>query len=606
MNYNKSQQRAIRHKDGPMLVIAGPGSGKTSTLCQRVFNLVSEYGIPENKILVLSFTKKAAAHMKERYEMLSKKPSQGRFSTIHSLCYSILSDYRQSKSINILNESERNKIIKRLILEKFGISELYEETVQYISKLLYDMSISVEMGKKFNGDIISSGVFQSEEGLRYFYDTLQEYKRKYEYMDYDDMLYEVRRIFLDNKRILEKWQRLFSYILVDEYQDTNEVQFEIIRMLAENSHNIFVVGDDDQSIYGFRGATPDIMKKFLSCYEDVETVYLDINYRSTPKIITFCNKFITENKERMPKVMKPVNENTGNVMIRVYKDQTVQYRRILSEIADRGNKPGDTAVLFRTNIQKDEFLEEMALYPSLSGKAGSNRPEVYGKIAAFYRVLSGSYVVEDIALSMNLFGGNISQYLMPKRKEDLRCWPDICKSCNEEEEAREVTEYINMIDFCEKLNPKIAFLTISGNKGFIKMLKTEFEEEVYFERFFNELKNSINLCLEDCNSFSDAAAKIDKADIVGKKCGLNSLNVLTMHESKGLEFDNVYIPDLNMGLMPINKASGENGIEEERRLLYVAMTRAKKNLMLSYFATANGREIKASGFLKEIKNKKEL
>ena len=606
MNYNKSQQRAIRHKDGPMLVIAGPGSGKTSTLCQRVFNLVSEYGIPENKILVLTFTKKAAAHMKERYEMLSKKPSQGRFSTIHSLCYSILSDYRQSKSINILSESERNKIIKRLILEKFGISELDEETVQYICKLLYDMSISVETGKEFNGDIISCGVFQSEEGLRYFYDTLQEYKRKYEYMDYDDMLYEVRRIFLDNKRILEKWQRLFSYILVDEYQDTNEVQFEIIRMLAENSHNIFAVGDDDQSIYGFRGATPDIMKKFLSCYEDAETVYLDINYRSTPKIITFCNKFITENKERMPKVMKPVEENTGNVMIRVYKDQTAQYKRILSEIIKLGYNPEDTAVLFRTNIQKDEFLEEMALYPFLLGKGGGKKPKVYKGIAAFYRVLSGHYIAEDIALSMNLFGDNISPYFMPKRKEDLKCWPDICKSCNEEEEAREVTEYINMIDFCEKLNPKIAFLTISGNKGFIKMLKTEFEEEAYFERFFNELKNSINLCLEDCNSFSDAAAKIDKAYIVEKNCGLNSLNVLTMHESKGLEFDNVYIPDLNMGLMPINKASGENGIEEERRLLYVAMTRAKKNLMLSYFATANGREIKASGFLKEIKNKKEL
>ncbi|MBQ9341719.1 MAG: ATP-dependent helicase [Lachnospiraceae bacterium] len=601
MNYNKSQQRAIRHKDGPMLVIAGPGSGKTSTLCQRVFNLVSEYGIPENKILVLTFTKKAAAHMKERYEMLSKKPSQGRFSTIHSLCYSILSDYRQSKSINIISDTDRDKIIKRLILDKFGIKDLDESMVQYISKLLYEISLSAETGKKFNGDIISSGVFESEEGLRYFYDTLQEYKRKYEYMDYDDILYEVRRIFIDNKRILEKWQRLFSYILVDEYQDTNEVQFEIIRMLAENSHNIFAVGDDDQSIYGFRGATPDIMKKFLSCFKDAETVYLDINYRSTPKIITFCNKLITENKERMPKVMKPVEENTGNVMIRVYKDQTDQYKKILSEIIRLGYEPGGTAVLFRTNLQKDEFLEEMAFYPMLSGKGGDKKPKVYKSIAAFYRVLSGHYIAEDIALSMNLFGGNISPYFMPKRKEDLRCWPDICISCNEEKEASEVNEYINMIDFCEKLNPRIAFLTIAGNKGFVKMIKSEFEEEADFKRFFDELKNSINLFLEDCNSFSDAAAKIDKADIVGKNSGFNSLNVLTMHESKGLEFDNVYIPDLNMGLMPINKASGENGIEEERRLLYVAMTRAKKNLMLSYFATANGRETKASGFIKELK-----
>ncbi|MBR0435472.1 MAG: ATP-dependent helicase [Lachnospiraceae bacterium] len=601
MNYNKSQQRAIRHKDGPMLVIAGPGSGKTSTLCQRVFNLVSEYGIPENKILVLTFTKKAATHMKERYEMLSKKPSQGRFSTIHSLCYSILSDYRQSKSINLISDTDRDKIIKRLIMDKFGIKDLDESMVHYICKLVYDMSLTVETGRKFNSDIISSGVFVSEEGLRFFYDAFQNYKRKYNLIDYDDMLYEVRRILINNKGILEKWQRSFSYILVDEYQDTNEVQFEIIRMLAEYSNNIFAVGDDDQSIYGFRGATPDIMKKFLSCFKDAETVYLDINYRSTPKIIAFCNKLITGSRERMPKVMKPVNENTGNVMIRVYKDQTDQYKKILSEMIKLGYEPRGTAVLFRTNMQKDEFLEEMALYPVLSGNEVCKRPEIYKRIAAFYRVLSKKYIAEDLALSMNLFGGNISPYLMPKRKEDLRCWPDICMSCNEEKEASEVNEYINMMDFCEKLNPRIAFLTIAGNKGFVKMIKSEFEEEVDFKRFFDELKNSINLLLEGCNSFFDAAVKIDKVESERKTFGLNSLNVLTMHESKGLEFDNVYIPDLNMGFMPINKASGENGIEEERRLLYVAMTRAKKNLMLSYFATANGRETKASGFIKELK-----
>ena len=146
MEFNLSQQRAIRHKDGPMLVIAGPGSGKTSTLCQRVFNLVNEYGISENKILILTFTKKAAERMKEQYEMLSKKPSESRFSTIHSLCYSIVSDYRRTKSLNIINDIDREKIIKRLILYETGKEDLDEEMMRVINELLYKVSLSVELG----------------------------------------------------------------------------------------------------------------------------------------------------------------------------------------------------------------------------------------------------------------------------------------------------------------------------------------------------------------------------------------------------------------------------------------------------------------------------
>lgn len=604
MNYNNSQQRAIRHKDGPMLVIAGPGSGKTSTLCQRVFNLVKEYGISENKILILTFTKKAAIHMKERYELLAKKNSESKFSTIHSLCYSILKDYRHTNSLNILSEKDKIKIIKRLILEEFGETDIDESTLEILLELLYKFAISNEMHKEFNADIIKCGILKSYEGLKYFSERLENEKRKMGVLDYDDLLYETRRAFIENKGFLKKWQGYYDYFLIDEFQDTNEIQFDIIARLAENYNNIFAVGDDDQSVYGFRGALPDIMKRFLHLYDNTETVFLDTNYRSTPKIVSFSNKLISVNKDRMPKVMKTVNSDKGTVGIRRYPDRKTQYRQILSEIFNNNGKSenDNTAVLLRTNFQKEQFINEMQLFPGLNGNNNEciKNKYVYEEVAAFFRVISKNFGMEDVIKSMNIFNGTISKFLMPKRKEDLNNWTSICIACNEEKEALAVTEYINMIEFCEKLTPQIAFLTIAQNEGFKNMVKSKFENDINYTSFWEKLKTNINNSIIDCKEFFDAASKIDKIEVAGKDGNVRNINVLTMHESKGLEFDNVYIPDLNIGLMPINRAVGDDAIEEERRLLYVALTRAKRNLMLSYYETVNGRETKASGFIDEL------
>lgn len=583
-----------------MLVIAGPGSGKTSTLCQRVFHLVNEFDISENKILVLTFTKKAAAHMKERYEDLTGRPSECNFSTIHSLCYRILCDYSGKKSLDIINDIDKAKLIKRLVFDEIGYSDMDEDTVDMLQELTYKHKLSTEMGVKFNEDIIRSGVFGSELSFKVFYDRMEEYKKKNGIMDFDDLLYETRRAFTDNRKFLNKWQSTFRYCLVDEFQDTNEIQFEIIKMLSAKHLNVFAVGDDDQSIYAFRGAVPFIMNKFIEEYPDCDKVFLEINYRSIRKITDFSNKLIVYNKDRMPKVMKTLNDFEGRISVKAYADQISQYRKILSEITVYGNKDDiyDTAVLFRTNMQKERFLHELMLYPVLCGNTKNH--EIYNRIAAFYRVLSGKFDMNDIYESMNLFGGAISRYYAPKRKEDLSCWVNICKSCNAKDEEVAVTEYLEMIEFCEKLTPEIALLTIARNKGFLKSIKSRFEENCDFERFINEFKCSINKMIEGCRTFEEAALNIDKSPERGKEEGAVAVNVMTLHECKGLEFTNVYIPDLNYGLMPIARAVGEDEIEEERRLLYVGITRAKRNLMLSYSKTINGRETPASGFINEL------
>ena len=585
-----------------MLVIAGPGSGKTSTLCQRVFNLVNEFGVSENKILVITFTKKAAAHMKKRYEELAGNSTECNFSTIHSLCYRILCDYFGKNSLNIISDTDKSKLIKRLVYDETGYDDMDENTLEFLQELLYKYALKEEMGEEFNEDIIKTGIFASELSFKVFYDKVKEYKQEKGILDYEDLLYMTRRAFMDDQRFLYKWQAEFQYCLVDEFQDTNEIQFEIIKMLAKKHLNVFAVGDDDQSIYAFRGAVPCIMNKFIEEYTNCERVFLDINYRSTPKITEFSNRLIINNNGRMPKVMRTFNKPEGMVSVKVYANQISQYRKILSEIAAFGSADDirETAVLLRTNMQKERFLHELSLYPALCGSVNVKNREIYGKIAAFYRVISGDFDIKDVYESMNLFGGAISRYYAPKRKEDLSCWVNICKSCNAKDEEAAVVEYLEMITFCEKLTPEIAMLTIVQNKGFLKNMKNLFEEKRDFDAYIKEFKCSINNLIKDCNSFEDAAFKIDKSLKRGKYDREYPLNVLTLHESKGLEFSNVYIPDLNYGLMPIIRATGEDGIEEERRLLYVGLTRAKRNLMLSYAKTINGRETPASGFVDEL------
>lgn len=434
MNFNNEQLRAINHINGPLLVIAGPGSGKTATMIERLAHMIEDEHINPERILIITFSRAAAAEMKKRFKKRIKKNFEPAFfGTFHSIfLYMLKSYYGDSFSCTLIDANTQKQMLHNILIKtgfEFVINSFYEE-------ILRDIGLYKNSGM----DLASYLPFScNKELFTIIYTSYHLEMLKSDFMDFDDILILINDRFINDNAFKTYWQSKFDYILIDEFQDINTIQFESVRALSEHHNNVFAVGDEDQSIYAFRGSKPDIMLNFTNVYDKAKTIYLTKNYRSGVKIVEAGNRLISNNKKRYKKVIESANKFEANVCINSNSNLISQLKDIENIL--KKHKQESIAILCRTNAYKNYYV---------------------------------------------------------------------------------------------------------------------------------------------------------------KNINSNTVKIITMHEAKGLEFDTVIIPDVSEGICPYRHKLYKCNIQEERRLFYVAVTRAKKNLYISYCIHGKKRKMKKSRFIKEL------
>ena len=407
MAFNEAQREAISHREGPILVLAGPGSGKTTVLTERVRSLIEESQVPPGSILVITFTRAAAREMQQRFERLvggEKLPVT--FGTFHSVFFRILKLAYGYQGKDIVREEQRVQFLKELIAREEIETE---DEADFVASVLGEISA-------VKGEMMDLSCYYSkncpEEVFKKLYRGYEERLRALGLIDFDDMLVMCYQLFSERKDILSAWQRKYTYILIDEFQDINRIQYEIVRMLALPENNLFIVGDDDQSIYRFRGARPEIMLGFERDYPGAKKVLLNVNYRSTKTIVETAGRLIEHNRTRFPKEIRAEKEMGAPVRTCFYPDAKDEALAVVKEILawrDAGYPLSDIAVLYRTSLEPRLLVERLMEY-NVPFKTRDSLPNIYEhwisrNILAYIRAAMG-----------DLDRGNVLEFInRPKR-----------------------------------------------------------------------------------------------------------------------------------------------------------------------------------------------
>ena len=403
MNFNKSQQEAILHKDGPMLVLAGPGSGKTAVITQRTLNLIEEHHVNPANILVITFTRAAAQEMKHRFLRLAgKEKSHVTFGTFHAVFFMVLKYAYHFESSNIVTEEQRYQFMREII--SYHHLE-YQDENEFIGEILGEIS------KVKNERIPLDHFYSSHCGEEIFRKIYTAYVRRLQQnrlIDFDDMLTYTYELFRQRPDILSAWQKKYQYILIDEFQDINQIQYDIMRMLAKPADNLFIVGDDDQSIYRFRGSKPEIMLQFTKVYPKAKVVTLDVNYRCTPAVVEASRRLISHNEERFKKTITAHRREQDPVRFFLFEDERQENTFLIDEIEKaraEGIPLSQIAVLFRTNVQPRLLMEQM-LSRNMAFRTKDRIPNVYEHwiakdFFAYIRIAQGSDKRADFLSIMN-------------------------------------------------------------------------------------------------------------------------------------------------------------------------------------------------------------
>ena len=406
MEFHESQMQAIRHKDGPMLVLAGPGSGKTTVITHRIRHLVEEHGVEPGSILVITFTKAAAQEMKQRFQVLmGGKRYPVSFGTFHAIFFGILKHAYHYDVSNIIREEQRMRIIREL-MERYHVD--VEDEAEFAGSILAE--ISMVKGEMLNLEHYYAKNC-SEELFKKLYQGYMDVLVRQRLLDFDDMLVMCYELFSQRKDILAAWQQKYQYILVDEFQDINRVQYEIVRMMAAPEENLFIVGDDDQSIYRFRGAKPEIMLGFMKDYPQAKQTLLGINYRSTTEIVEAAGRLIAHNKTRYPKEIHASRGKGRPVMTAVWEDARAETKGIVEELQDymrAGYKWADIAVLYRTSMEPRLLMERLMEY-NIPFRMRDSLPNLYEH-----------WIVQDILAYIRIAGDELAARGRAKRKDVVR------------------------------------------------------------------------------------------------------------------------------------------------------------------------------------------
>ena len=606
-NYSSNQKKAIEHGAGPLMVLAGPGSGKTFVITHRIKYLIEGPGINPAHILVVTFSRAAAKEMKDRFEKLYSK-SPVTFGTFHSVFFNLLKTAYGFNSEQIASDELRYTLIKELIkrnsIENEDINTLAGNLLNEIALVKQD-NISI---KNYYSNSISSDTFKK---IYSDYESELEARGK---LDFEDMLSLTYELLSERSDILKAVQNRYRYILVDEFQDINLLQYNIIKLMAGDKQNITVVGDDDQSIYRFRGARPEIMLGFERDFRNVKKVFLDINFRSSTQIVNASAKLISFNSKRFPKSFKAKNGDGAPVSLIEFKNPFLEVNSIIKDIKDyikSGQDINNIAVLYRTNLSPRLLIERLMR---------NNIPfTIRDAIPNLFDHWVAKDIISYIKLAINM--GDKSDLLRISNKPNRYISRDSLSSSRANIETlfdyyddksymiKRIVELREHLRTIKNLKPATALRYIRNVVGYDEYIEEYCDmngvesDDCY--SILGDLENSA----AEYNTFNDWFVHMDeyKDELIEarKKSNENDKGVrlMTFHSSKGLEFDIVYIIDVNEGSVPYKKAKGVDEIEEERRMFYVAMTRARKKLFICYCVENFGKSIGKSDFVIELSSK---
>lgn len=603
--YSNSQIQAIRHGEGSMMVLAGPGSGKTTVITGRTKYLIEEFGVNPSNILVITFTKAAAMEMQARFEKMMSSKSTVSFGTFHAVFFKILKYAYNYSADNILREELKYQYIREII-EAMELE--YEDENEFVSSILSEIST-------VKGDMISIDHYYSKncsDGVfRKIYEKYEGKLRRINKIDFDDMLVMCYELLKSREDILKLWQDKYKYILIDEFQDINKVQYEVIKMLARPLNNLFIVGDDDQSIYRFRGARPEIMLNFTKDFPETKTVVLKENYRSTGNIVKASSKLIANNKNRFVKDIVSTNEDGEMVVLQEFDTHIEENTRVVElirEHLENGGKLSEIAILSRTNVGP-RYLIQKFMENNIPFKMKDSLPNIYEHWIAkniityvmfslgkrnrgdFLTIMNkpNRYISRDAVSDTEVSFDKLEKYYFDKEWMLDR----IGKLEYDLQMLRKMAPYAGITYICKAIGYNDYL------KEYAEYRKINLEELMDVVEELRELSKPFKNYEEWFQHIEDYEIELRKqADMIWKD--YDCVECMTMHSAKGLEYEMVFIIDANEGVTPHKKAVLDDDIEEERRMFYVAMTRAKKRLYIFNTKEQYGKPVNVSRFVEDI------
>lgn len=606
MSLNPAQVQAIAHKEGPCMVLAGPGSGKTLTITKRIEYLIQKHKVKPEEILVITFTKAASKEMKERFMKLSGASfCPVTFGTFHGIYYGILKWAYKLNAGNIFSEEQKYQLLRQVV-DKMELD--VEDEKEFLQGIAGEIS-------NIKNNQLSLETYQSsncsENVFRQIFEEYERERKALKRIDFDDMLVLTYELFQKRKDILEMWQRKFRYILIDEFQDINQVQYDVIRMLAAPEQNLFIVGDDDQSIYRFRGARPEIMLGFKKDFPGAKEILLDVNYRSTKAIVKGAARVIRHNSERYPKQITTIHEQGVPVHIQEVRHPIEESKYVTKEIQEaqkRGVPSSEIAVLFRTNVEARTLVETFMEY-NIPFQMREHFPNLYEhfigqNLITYLKMAMGDRTRKSFLEIMNRPNRYIGRDSVEKGTvsfESLR------KFYSDKDWMLDRIDQLE-VDFriLSRMAPYGAIQYIRKHIGYDEFLK---EYAAFRKMNLDDLMEVMKEIEERAKAFKtieDWFAHIEeyseelKRQAMQQNTNSDAVTLMTMHSSKGLEFDTVFIIGANESITPHKKAETKEDMEEERRMFYVAMTRAKKKLVISYTKEKNGKQLSQSRFVGEL------
>jgi DNA helicase-2/ATP-dependent DNA helicase PcrA len=616
---NAAQRQAAEHTEGPLLVLAGAGSGKTRVITYRIAYLVKVKKVPPDRILAVTFTNKAAGEMKSRVHSLIGASSNVHVGTFHSAALAFLRRYSEytpySDGFSVIDD--RLPIVKAvmkdaeldpsLVPPKKYLKSIsaYKNTFAYIEGQEPEEWMGEDFRKVFEG--YSNALIAQR------------------LIDFDDMLALCVRVLMNRADVLNEYRNCAEYILVDEYQDTNSVQFAFLSILAGPSGNLCVVGDDDQSIYAFRGAEISNILNFEKNFKNVREIKLTVNYRSTEAILSLANNLINRNHSRRGKNLLAAHGEKGNILFRSCKNEKdeAEFLAVKAfEWSSGGRNLSDMAVLYRTNAQSRSFeiaLKRWNISYEVVGSTGFYQRREIKDILAYLRVLDNPFEEASFVRAIKTPPRGVGDQLIEKIKAyaiaedcDLLTAASQTAFAVSKKQALGINLFLNII------------LDINSAPGIADKVKKAFETSAYREYLFTvetredaaEREENVSELINAAVEFSEQFPGAELSDFLAvstlsvsedKKAAKNAVRLMTIHSAKGLEFDSVYITGLEEGIFPITSSQdGDIELEEERRLCYVAITRAKTFLTLtcaqSRITHGNRRNMSPSRFIAEMKS----
>ena len=610
-SFNHQQRMAVEHVDHPCLVLAGPGSGKTTVITHRTKKLIEEEGISPSNILVITFTRAAAMEMQQRFlQLMGGKRLPVSFGTFHAVYFQILKYAYNYRAENIIREEKKYEILRNIVHKtELDISDENE----FVANLISEIS-------NVKGEMLDVAYYYSkncpEEVFKKIFREYNDTLIRANLIDFDDMLVMCYELLTKRKDILKLWQDKYRYILIDEFQDINRVQYEVIRLLAKPQDNLFIVGDDDQSIYRFRGARPEIMLNFEKDYPEAKKIILDTNYRSTPEIVAAAGKLIRNNKKRFEKQIRAERENGSKPVILPFDNVYKECNYILEEIEQliaKGLTYQDMAVLYRTNTNPRTLLEKLMehnipfcmkdVIPNLYDHFIAKDIIAYINAAVDFRE-KGVMKRGDMLRLINRPKRYISRDVFPRAEVNLE---DVKRFY---QDKGYVLERISKLEYdlamIRNMNPYAAIQYIRHGIGYEEYL-TEYAE--YRRMKPEELYDVLEELSEAAKPYKTYREWFKKIEEYGEELKKQArerqekkdgITLATMHSSKGLEYRAVFIIDANETITPHKKALLPEDIEEERRLFYVAVTRAKDWLYICHCRERYGKETDVSRFVEEM------